>query len=74
MNDILKVGVAQVAITPPIGTGLAGYFHQRESTAVKDELYAKALVVSTDEQSIALVACDLIARYCYSRFFNSPIL
>lgn len=57
----LQIGAAEVVITPPIGTGLAGYFHQRESIAVKDDLYAKALVASKDGQSIVLVACDLIA-------------
>lgn len=57
---MLQIGVAEVVISPPIGTGLAGYFHPRDSTAVKDHLYAKALVVSKNNQTIVLVACDLI--------------
>ncbi len=60
MSDELLVGAAEACITPPVGTGLAGYFHNRVSTAVRDDLLAKALVVERDGAVLAVVACDLI--------------
>ncbi len=60
MADELLVGAAEACITPPVGTGLAGYFHNRVSTAVRDDLFAKALVVEQDGTAVAIVACDLI--------------
>ena len=61
MAHELMAGSAEQCITPPLGTGLAGYFHNRPSTAVRDDLMTKALVVENDGTSVALVACDLIA-------------
>ncbi|MFW6162055.1 MAG: hypothetical protein ACODAJ_04755 [Planctomycetota bacterium] len=60
MGHELMVGAAEAAITPPVGTSLAGYFHDRVSTAVQDDLFAKALVVERDGTEMAVVACDLI--------------
>ena len=37
-----RVGAAEVKITPPLGTPLAGYLGPRFSEGVLDELYAKA--------------------------------
>lgn len=56
----LRVGVAAVKITPPTGTPLAGYYSQRGSQGVLDDLYAKAAVLDDGQTSVALVACDLI--------------
>jgi hypothetical protein len=56
----LRIGAAEVDITPPIGYRLAGYFSERLSTGVHDPLHAKALVLQQGPQQLALVACDLI--------------
>ncbi len=56
----LSAGTAQVKITPPDGTPMAGYYYERGSTGVHDELWAKALVVEAGGQRMALVTCDLI--------------
>ncbi len=56
----LLAGAAQVVVTPPIGTPMAGYYHPRASTGVHDDLYAKALVLRQGKASIALVVCDVI--------------
>ncbi|MFQ6096346.1 MAG: hypothetical protein ACE5O2_01380 [Armatimonadota bacterium] len=61
MSNALSIGVAERVITPPVGTSLAGYFHDRKSTAVRDDLFAKALVASDEEETVVLIACDLIA-------------
>ena len=53
-------GCAEVTITPPVGVSLAGYFHDRVSETVRDDLHAKALVLDHNGSRIAIVACDLI--------------
>lgn len=55
-----RAGAARVKITPPNGTPMAGYFHERGSTGVHDELWARALVIESGGQRAALVSCDVI--------------
>ena len=56
----LRVGAASVVITPAHGTPLAGYYEMRTADAVRDDLYAKALVFEQDGARVAVVVCDLI--------------
>jgi neutral ceramidase len=56
----LRVGAAEVVISPPVGTPMAGYYATRLSTGVHDDLHAKAIVIASGEQRVALVACDLV--------------
>jgi neutral ceramidase len=55
-----RAGCAIVTITPPVGVSLAGYFHDRISESVRDDLCAHALVLEHVCERIALVSCDLI--------------
>ncbi|HKA05825.1 MAG TPA: hypothetical protein VKD71_01125, partial [Gemmataceae bacterium] len=57
----LRVGAAAVVITPPEGTPLAGYYSERGSKKVLDDIYAKAIVLEVGETKAALVVCDLIS-------------
>lgn len=56
----LRIGAASVVITPAQGTPLAGYYEMRTADAVRDDLYAKALVFEQDGARAAVVVCDLI--------------
>jgi hypothetical protein len=56
-----RAGAAAVAITPPIGIPMAGYYSDRGALGVHDELYAKAIVMEQGGSGAALVALDLIA-------------
>lgn len=56
----LKVGVATIDITPPLGYRMAGYYSERKNTGTKDPLQAKALVVRQGNRAAALVFCDLV--------------
>jgi hypothetical protein len=56
----LRVGVAEVDITPPPGYRMAGYFYERLSTGTKDPLKAKAIVFEQGDVRAALVFCDLV--------------
>src|SRR5256885_17271934 len=56
------VGVARRVITPPPGVELAGlgYYLERKWQSVRDDLTATALVIGDGENSIAIVALDLM--------------
>jgi neutral ceramidase len=55
----LKGGCARVNITPPLGTTLIGSKGQPSDT-VRDDLYAKAMVLSDGGNTVAIVALDLL--------------
>jgi hypothetical protein len=57
----IRAGAARIDITPPLGYPLWGYAARREepSTAVRDALWARALVLDLDGERLALVSLDL---------------
>ncbi len=57
----LRIGAAAVVITPPEGTPMAGYYHERAADGVHDDLFAKAIVLESGGSKAALVALDLIS-------------
>jgi hypothetical protein len=66
MRYPLEAGVARVDITPPIGISMVGYY-ARDGVSVGAErpLTATALVLSTPQTKIAVLACDVV-------FIQSP--
>ena len=59
MSD-MRVGCGAAAITPGLGAYMAGYFEEREATAIHDDLYARALVFDDGNVAVGLLCCDLI--------------
>ena len=57
----LRVGAAEVTITPPLGMPLAGYYHARAADGVLDDLMAHALVLDDGTTRAALVTLDFIS-------------
>ncbi|MBT6145284.1 MAG: hypothetical protein HOH74_07645, partial [Gemmatimonadetes bacterium] len=57
---LCRAGCARRVITPPLGTPLVGYFHDRFGTRVRDDLHAGAVVLEIDGSRLAIVSCDLI--------------
>ena len=57
---MFKSGAAAVNITPTLGTKIEGYFEERISKDIHDELHDKALVLYDGETKIAIVVCDLV--------------
>ncbi len=56
-----RAGVAKANITPPVGSTLSGYPNRTEpSIGVKDDLFAKALVLNDGRTRLALVTLDLL--------------
>lgn len=56
----MRVGIAEVDITPPVGFPMAGYYHERLAEGAIDPLKAKAIVFRNGAAAAALVVCDLI--------------
>lgn len=56
----MKIGAAQVVITPSLDTPLAGYYYPRMPAGVHDDLHAKALIFDDGIAPAALVTCDLV--------------
>lgn len=57
---MLKAGFARLDITPPLGTHISGYFHERRSKGVLDPLELNALAVSDGESTALVIVCDII--------------
>ena len=58
INYDLKVGFSRIAINPPIGANLRGYFHQRLNEAILDDLEINTVAVEKDGVAVALVSID----------------
>lgn len=63
MSDKLLVGAAEVDITPPVGTALAGDLKPRVSEGVEDPLTIKAVVLESGGVKLAYVMLDLVKFY-----------
>ncbi|MGZ8900903.1 MAG: hypothetical protein ACXW3Z_12475 [Limisphaerales bacterium] len=57
----LRIGTGQENINPPLGIGLAGYYHERGNEGVLDDIVAKATVLDDGKTRAAIVVCDLIS-------------
>lgn len=57
---MILCGMSELDITPVIGSSLPGYFEDRRSTGILDELYVKALVVESEGAFAVIVVLDAI--------------
>ncbi len=57
---MFEAGFAEQIITPPVGTPLAGFFHNRVSVRVRDDLHARAMVLSDGRTRVAIISLELI--------------
>ncbi len=57
-NFDVKVGFSRVVITPPLGTNIRGYFHQRLTEGVLDDLEVNTVAVSKDGNTVLLISID----------------
>ena len=56
----LKVGFAEVDITPPVGTLKIGWIIRVVSDQVIDPLYARAVVMQSHGESIGIISLDTL--------------
>ncbi len=64
-DPTLKVGFAEADITPEVGPGkpavwMAGYGMGRAATGVHDPLMARAMVLATGKEKLAIASVDLV--------------
>lgn len=57
---MFRCGFSETDITPVLGSIIPGQFHARYSSGIKDNLFAKAFVVSHGEKSFALISADVL--------------
>lgn len=58
----MRIGLAEVNITPPLGMQIPGYGPKpRLATGMKDELFAKAAVIESGETVLAFIVIDIIS-------------
>ncbi len=59
---MMRAGFGKWEITPPIGVELAGYgyYLNRSALSVRDPLYARAVLLETDNMRSLLISCDLL--------------
>lgn len=57
---IFMAGAAEVDITPPVGTSLAGSLKPRQSVGIQDPLYVKAIALESGGERLCCVLLDLI--------------
>lgn len=55
---MLEFGFYEKEITPPLGSGIPGYFNIRRGCDVLDRLYARAVVVKSGEEKVAILSID----------------
>lgn len=63
----IYAGIAQAEITPPTGGRTTGYSSAQPTDGVHDPIYAKVLILKSDETTLAIVSWDTCV-------FNSPKL
>lgn len=64
---MLKVGFSRVDVTPPLGSYVSGYFHERYAQGVLDPLELNALACNDGERTVLLIIADFIGvdkTYC----------
>jgi len=57
----LYAGICETDITPPLGVWMCGYaFRPTGCVAIHDPLYARAIVLDNGQESVAILAMDLL--------------
>lgn len=61
MKDKIRAGASQVDITPSLGTLINGDFITHYATYIHDRMYAKALVLTYEDVTVAICVIDICA-------------
>ncbi len=55
----LQVGFSKVNITPALGSGINGYYIERNAKGILDELFVRTLAISLGERTLLLFSVDV---------------
>lgn len=56
----MKTGFSRLCITPPLGTTVSGYYEERVTKGVLDELYISVVAFDNGNEKALLIAADLL--------------
>jgi neutral ceramidase len=57
---MINIGMWENNITPPLGCDIPGQLYIRKSSGIKDELFAKSIVLDNGDNILAIIAIDLL--------------
>ena len=57
---MIKAGFSRVDVTPPLGTYLSGYFHDRYAKGIIDPLYLNAIALSDGDETAVIITADFV--------------
>jgi len=57
---MFQAGFARVDVTPPLGSPLAGYFHERTSDGVLDPIELNAVAVNDGKNTVVIITSDFL--------------
>lgn len=58
---MLKAGLAEVDVTPPLGAPLSGHWHIRRAEEIHDPLFAHALVLDDGVAPLCMITADVLS-------------
>lgn len=58
MENTMYAGYCKLAVTPPLGLKIPGYFQIRIADGVETELYLRAVAFSQGEKKALIITCD----------------
>ena len=62
MENRMYAGYCKLAVTPPLGLKIPGYFQIRIADGVETELYLRAVAFSQGEKKALIITCDAASR------------
>lgn len=57
---MFTAGVSCVDVTPPLGTGMRGYFEERTASTVHDPLHVRSFALDSGDGAVVVAICDII--------------
>jgi hypothetical protein len=66
----IKMGWAEVDITPNEKIGLAGQFYERVSDVIESRIYATAFALESGNEQMIICSCDLV---CVAKNLNEMV-
>lgn len=78
----LKAGFSRLCITPPLGIAVSGYYEERYSKGVLDDLYITAVALDDGKNKTVIMSADLVGlrtpvnmkiRKVVSQYCNVPV-
>ncbi|MCM8825144.1 MAG: neutral/alkaline non-lysosomal ceramidase N-terminal domain-containing protein [Candidatus Omnitrophica bacterium] len=55
---MVKAAFGKRIVTPPVGSGLVGYFEKRIAKGVKDDLYVRSICLDCEDNPVFVVSAD----------------